>query len=78
MNRFLRSFIFLLDPSDLFDEWVSLVVRYQCHGKVSYDTRIVAAMTTHGVSRLRTFNTADFTRYAGLTVLDPTAVAATP
>lgn len=72
------SFLLLPDQPGLFDEWESLVVTHQCHGKVSYDARIVAAMTTHALTRLLTFNTADFARYPGLTVLDPAAVAATP
>lgn len=78
VNRYRGIFPLLPDQPGLFNEWFTLVVRHQCHGKVSYDARIVAAMTTHAVTRLLTFNTADFARYPGLTVLDPAAVAATP
>ncbi len=74
VTRYLHIFNLLPDHPGLFDEWFKLVVQYQCHGKVSYDARIVAAMNTHGLTKLLTFNTADFARYPGLTVLDPTAV----
>lgn len=73
-----RVFHFLPDQPTLFAEWESLVVQYQCHGRVSFDARLVAAMRTHSLTRLLTFNTADFTRYPGLTVLDPHAVIPTP
>lgn len=73
-----RVFQLLPDQPGLFAEWESLVVQYQCHGRVSFDARLVAAMRTHGVAHILTFNVGDFARYPGLTVLDPTAIAATP
>lgn len=79
MRQHLKAnFVLLPDQTGLYDEWEDLVDQFQCHGKVSYDASIVAAMTTHGLTRLLTFNTADFTRYPGLSVLDPAAVAAGP
>jgi hypothetical protein len=33
-----------------------LVEAYACHGRASYDARLVAAMRTHGITRLLTFN----------------------
>jgi predicted nucleic acid-binding protein len=38
-----------------------------------HDTRLVAAMNVHGVERILTFNTDDFTRY-GIGVLHPSSV----
>ena len=64
------------DTPDLFAEWRTLVVAHDCKGKVAHDARIVAAMNTHGLSHLLTFNGADFARFPGVTVLDPHAVAA--
>jgi predicted nucleic acid-binding protein len=66
----------LPDQPTLFVEWEGLVGAYACHGRVSYDARLVAAMRTHGLTRLLTFNGADFARFPGVTVLDPAAVAA--
>ena len=63
LTRLRQSFLLLPDHPDLFDEWFTLVVQQQCVGKVSYDARIVAAMRTHSVTRILTFNTGDFTRY---------------
>ncbi len=70
------QFQLLLDEPTLYDEWEALVVAHACRGKVAHDARIVAALRTHGVARLLTFNVADFARYPGPTVLDPAAVAA--
>lgn len=33
-------------------------------------------MRTHGITRLLTTNGADFARFSGLTILDPTTLAA--
>lgn len=71
--RLKLTFRFLEDRTDLFDEWESLVVAHQCHGRVSYDARLVAAMVTHGLTRLLTINVPDFARFPGLTLIDPTA-----
>ena len=48
-----------------------MVGAHACHGRVSYDARLVAAMRTHGITRLLTFNGADFVRFPGITILDP-------
>ncbi len=74
--RLKRLFRFLPDLPALFVEWEALVVAHACHGRVSYDARLVVAMRTHGVTRLLTLNGADFARFTGLTVLDPTTFAA--
>ncbi len=69
-------FPLLDDKPGLLSEWRKLVVAHDCKGKAAHDARIVAAMNAHGVVRVMTLNTADFTRYPGLIVLDPNAVAA--
>jgi predicted nucleic acid-binding protein len=56
--------------------WEALVVAHACHGRVSYDARLVAAMRTHGITRLLTINTTDFARYPGITILDPATFTA--
>jgi hypothetical protein len=65
----------LPDEPTLFAEWEALVAADACHGRVSYDARLVA-MRTHGVTRLLTFNGADFARFPGITVVDPASVTA--
>jgi predicted nucleic acid-binding protein len=73
--RVKRLFRLLPDLPTLFSEWETLVGAYACHGRVSFDARLVASMLIHGVTRLLTFNGADFARFPGLTVLDPATVA---
>lgn len=69
--RLKRLFPLLPDPPNLLDEWETLVFACACHGRVSYDARIVAAMKTHGIAEILTFNAPDFRRFLGLTILDP-------
>jgi predicted nucleic acid-binding protein len=71
------SFPFLDDLPKLFSQWESIVAVFACHGKVAHDARYVAALKTHGLTHLLTFNVQDFARYPGITVVDPNSVAAT-
>jgi len=43
-------------------------------GKKVHDARLVATMNVHHVSRILTFNTGDFSRYPGLTAIDPSNI----
>ena len=76
VTRIKRLFHLLPDLPTLFSEWEALVETHVCHGRVSYDARLVAAMKTLGITRLLTFNSTDFARFPGLTVLDPAILAA--
>jgi predicted nucleic acid-binding protein len=73
--RIKRLFRLLPDLPTLFSEWEAIVLAHACHGRVSFDARLVASMRTHGVIRLLTFNGADFARFPGLSILDPATVA---
>ncbi|HEX4052778.1 MAG TPA: type II toxin-antitoxin system VapC family toxin [Tepidisphaeraceae bacterium] len=64
----------LHDLPTLLEVWSQLALRYEVKGKSSHDARLVAAMSTHGVSALLTFNKQDFLRYPGLKVLTPEEV----
>jgi len=76
LSRIKLSFPLLLDMPALLTEWEALVAAHDCKGKQAHDARLVAAMRTHGINQLLTFNTGDFTRYPGLTLLDPAQLAA--
>ncbi len=76
--RLKKLFTLLPDQPGLFAEWEGLVVTHDCKGKVAHDARLVAAMRTHGVTRILTFNGPDFHRYPGITVLDPAGLAPPP
>jgi predicted nucleic acid-binding protein len=60
------------DPA-IYPIWKGLVVTHRVLGTQVYDARLVAAMLAHGISRILTFNVADFSRY-GVAVLNPAAV----
>ena len=66
----------LLDTPSLTAEWRALVTTHGCLGKPAHDARLVAAMNTHGITHLLTFNLTDFRRYPHLTLHDPRVIAA--
>ena len=68
---FKRIFTLLPDTPDVFFEWERLVEQHKVIGRRVHDTRLVAAMKVHNVTHLRTFNTDDFKRYDGITIVDP-------
>lgn len=73
----LKDFFALLpDTPTIFPEWERLVVAHHVSGKPTHDARLVAAMRVHGMARILTFNADDFKRFAGVTAIDPRAVAA--
>ena len=76
LKGLMAVFPVLLDPYTLLSAWRTLVTAHDCKGKLAHDARYVAAMKTLGLTRLLTFNSTDFTRYPGITVLDPHTVAA--
>jgi predicted nucleic acid-binding protein len=74
IESFKKVLVLLPDTDSIFTEWEQLVVRYQGSGKQVYDARLVASMNTHRITHLLTFNTVDFKRYDGITVLSPSSV----
>ena len=62
------------DIAGIFVEWRRLVETYDCKGKIAHDARYVAAMNTHGITHLLTFNTGDFARFPMITAVDPASV----
>ena len=69
--RLKRFFTVLDETPAVFPRWEQLVIQHQVMGKSAHDARLVAAMFVHGVGRLLTFNTSDFQRYQGITVVSP-------
>jgi predicted nucleic acid-binding protein len=64
-------FPLLPDTAAVFTEWRRLVVNHHVSGRTAHDARFVAAMAVHGITHLLTFNTTHYSRYPGITVLDP-------
>ena len=67
-------FTILPDSPAIFTEWRRLVVKYSVLGKQVHDTRIVAAMKVHKITRLLTFNIDDFKRFSRITLVNPTTI----
>jgi predicted nucleic acid-binding protein len=64
----------LLDNTSIYTEWRQLVVKHAVSGVQVHDARIAAAMMTHGVTQLMTFNDQDFKRYQNIKAMTPAEV----
>jgi predicted nucleic acid-binding protein len=73
LTSFETLFPLLADTHALLPEWRRLVRAHGVLGKSGHDARLVAALLTHGLTHILTFNVADFARFPGITVLDPAA-----
>src|SRR5262245_57968228 len=51
--------------------WRSLVVTLAVLGKQVHDARLAAQMQAHAITHILTLNGSDFTRYPGITPIDP-------
>jgi len=71
IRKFKRYFTVYNDIPNIFAEWENLVLKHNVSGKNVHDTRLVAAMLTHNITHLLTFNTKDFKRFTEVTVIDP-------
>ncbi len=74
LTKLKALFTILPDTADILPEWEQLVVRHQVLGKQVHDARLVAAMKVHNVTHLLTFNTTDFKRFTGITVVSPSSI----
>ena len=74
VKKFKRYFIVYDDVPNIFAEWENLVLKHGVSGKNVHDTRLVAAMLTHQITHLLTFNGKDFKRFTEITAVDPQAV----
>lgn len=64
------------DTLDIYLVWRRIVVEAGVSGVQVHDARLAACMLVHGIERILTFNTDDFTRYAGIKPIHPRDVAA--
>jgi hypothetical protein len=60
----------LPDRDELVGLWLALVETHGIVGFRAHDVRLVAAMQSHGMTRILTFNAGDF-RGLPVTVIDP-------
>ena len=73
VDEFILTFLLLRDERGIFNYWIDLVTVNSVAGKVGHDARLVAAMSRHGISHLKTFNGADFARFNAIAALSPTS-----
>ena len=76
--RFDGVFDFLPDNAAIHVEWRKMVLSCNVSGRQVHDARLAAVMRVHGITHLLTFNTADFLRYPGITVVHPQDVTSSP
>ncbi|MBM4028341.1 MAG: type II toxin-antitoxin system VapC family toxin [Planctomycetes bacterium] len=73
LQFFQRRFVFLHDPEELLAHWHALVTTLGIRGLRSHDARRVAAMQSHGITRLLTFNVGNFKGFA-ITLIAPASL----
>lgn len=71
-------FSFSTEPLQIYPVWEVLVVKHAVHGKQAHDARLVAFMIQHSITKILTFNDADFRRYDEIQTLNPFDVLAIP
>ena len=71
--RALPGLTLLPVPLDVVDSWVGLLREHPVTGRHIFDAQLVATMQGNGITKLYTFNRADFERFPGLEVLTPIA-----
>lgn len=71
-------FELLPETPQVFPAWEALVAKYAIVGKRAHDVRPVALMIQHRVSKLLTFNDADFRRFSEIEPVNPFDVLAIP
>ena len=68
----LPGIILLSVPLDIVAQWMRLLRQHPVAGPDVFDVLLAATLRSHGVTRLYTFNRADFERFDDLNVLTPT------
>ncbi|MCW5982192.1 MAG: type II toxin-antitoxin system VapC family toxin [Bryobacteraceae bacterium] len=64
-------FLVLEEPPAVVDLWLDIVARHDLKGKRIHDAHLLATMKANGVTRLLTFNAADFPTESGISILTP-------
>lgn len=78
IDRVLVTFPLIDDTSAVFTHWIDLVTSYHIIGRRAHDARLVAAMLTHGITHLLTFNGDDFRQFSEIVVVEPVQVVQYP
>lgn len=71
IDNILDHFELLAESQNIFPIWLELVEAYQIKGKRTHDIRILAAMLSHQINHLLTFNPKDFIELPNLVIVHP-------
>jgi predicted nucleic acid-binding protein len=71
LSKIEQVFDLLPDTLDVYKNWRELVVNHSVQGVQVHDAKIVAAIKTHHIKNLLTFNAKDFKRYTDINAIDP-------
>ena len=71
LRRVEANFLLAEDTPEVYRTWRRIVVEAGVSGVQVHDARLAACMRVHGIERILTFNTGDFTRYPGIQPLHP-------
>jgi predicted nucleic acid-binding protein len=74
LARLKSMFLLLPETAAIYPVWEALVTHHHVSGKPAHDARLVAAMHTHGLTAILTFDQSGFSRYPGIEVLHPVQV----
>ena len=71
LNTF-SSFLFFADESQaVASRFLELIEQFQLKGKRIHDANIAATMMTHGISRIHTYNAADYAPFSNIECITP-------
>lgn len=71
LEQIMELFSLHRDKPEIFDHWLDIIKRNNVKGVQVHDARLVAAMIAHSITHILTFNTKDFKRFQGITIIDP-------
>ena len=74
LSKIEQVFDLLPDTEEIYKNWRELVVNHSVSGVQVHDAKIVAAMKTHNIQNLLTFNAKDFKRYIDIKAVEPKEV----
>ena len=66
IDNIIETYTLLNDNETVFQNWKQLIENYKVSGKTAHDTKIVALMQSHKITKLYTINKKDFKRFESL------------
>jgi predicted nucleic acid-binding protein len=70
IDEFRNRFLFFPETEEVSNELRVLIIKYRLSGARTHDANVVATMSAHGVSKLVTDNTGDFSAFSTIQTFD--------